>query len=165
MPFTPADETEIQHLYFANELTLEKIGARYGRSPAAIAKLAHRRGWPKRHELAGTARRSQIVIARALEEVLMRMCGAMNAKLEQMEKGMQTGEVSSEEFERDAKAVAAMATVTQKALAASTDAKKECQPKSSEPLAPADEVERLQREIMERFERLQRRRNSEAGPE
>ena len=166
MALTPEAEAEVARLYLANELTLEEIGARYAMSAPAVCKLANRRGWPKRSELAGAARRQRVVISRALEQVMMRMCGAMNAKLEQMEKGMQAGELSSEEFERDSKAIAAMAAVTQKALATGPDAKKERQPKSAEPTepaAPADEVERLQREIIERFERIQRRRELEAG--
>ena len=163
MALTPEAEAEVARLYLANELTLEEIGARYAMSAPAVCKLANRRGWPKRSELAGAARRQRVVISRALEQVMMRMCGAMNAKLEQMEKGMQAGELGSEEFERDSKAIAALAAVTQKALATGPDAKKERQPKSTEPAAPADEVERLQREIIERFERIQRRRELEAG--
>jgi hypothetical protein len=169
MAFTSEEEAEIKRLYHANVLTLDDIGARYGKSGQAIAKLAHRRDWPRRAELAGTARRSLVAISRALEQVLVRMGAAMNAKLEQMEKGMQAGELGSEEFERDSKAIAAMAAVMQKAIAAGPNAqqnaKKEPHPQPAEPGATADEIERLQREIMERFERIQRRRNAEAGSE
>jgi hypothetical protein len=57
----------------------------------------------------------------------------------------------------------------QKAIAAGPNAqqnaKKEPQPQPAEPGATVDEIERLQREIVERFERIQRRRNAEAGSE
>ena len=169
MAFTSEEEAEIKCLYHANVLTLDDIGARYGKSGQATAKLAHRRDWPRRAELAGSVPRSLVAISRALEQVMVRMGAAMNAKLEQMEKGMQAGELSSEEFERDSKAIAAMAAVMQKAIAAGPNAQKNAQKEqqshSAEPGAAVDEIERLQREIMDRFERIQRRRNAEAGSE
>ena len=164
MALSNEDEAEIKCLYLANELTLEEIGARYSMSAPAICKLANRRGWPKRSELSGAPRRQRVVILNAMDQVMMRMCGAMSAKLDQMEKAMQAGELGSEDFERDSKAIAAMAAVTQKALATGPDGKKEPKPKSAEPAPISDEAERLHREIVERFERIQRSRELEARP-
>ena len=81
-----------------------------------------------------------------------------------MDKAMTEGELSSADFERDAKAVGSMLGGLEKA-AMVPDAEKDRQPKPTIPTADATggEAERLHREIIERFERIQRRRDAEAG--
>jgi hypothetical protein len=97
------------------------------------------------------------------------LCAAITTKLEQMEKGMKSGELGSADFERDAKAVGSMLGGLEKVTATTPDADKERQPKSTNSAASAasaagsGEAERLHREIIERFEHLQRRRKTERG--
>lgn len=105
-------------------------------------------------------------VARA--RLAVKLCKTITAKLEQMEQGMKSGELASADFERDAKALASMIGGMEKVTATVEDAGKERQPKSASAGAdgvPATgEAERLHREIIERFERIQRRRDAEAGP-
>ena len=82
---------------------------------------------------------------------------------------MTSGELSSADYERDAKAVGSMVGGLQKVAATVKDADEERQPKSASsatsaaPATGSGEAERLHREIIERFERIQRRRDAERG--
>jgi uncharacterized protein YjcR len=166
-----AAEAEIKALYHDSDLTVARIAARYGVQPSAITQLARRRGWLMRSEIRGYTPRGHMpsrehtraLVAQRLKTVIM-------TKLEQMEAEMRSGTLTSEDFERDAKSVAPMLSGLDKITARHDD--KTQQPKSAgpnaagpKPFATGDEFERLQREIMERFERIQRRRESEAGSE
>ena len=156
---------EMKRLHQGNELTLAEIGARFGRTATSISKLAQKYGWTARSEMLGYAPRlRQPTTPRALELVVIRMCGAIIMKLDQMEKGMQSGTLTSEDCERDAKSLATLVGNTLKALATGTDANKEQQPATFEPTVVSDEAQRLHREIIERFERIQRSRELEARP-
>jgi hypothetical protein len=157
---------EIKLHYCAHELTVAQIGLRYGRSPSGISQLARRNDWPPRLErraLAAARRRERLEAAR--ETMLMCFYNTTGAKLLQMEAALIKGELSSEDYERDVQslkaAVAKMENV-EKVSAAGAQADKE--PKPS-PAAPDDasESERISREIMERFERIQRRRAAEGA--
>jgi hypothetical protein len=159
---------EIERLYRAGELTLVEIVLRCDRSAAAISKLARSRGWPMRWEVMGRAPKvSGLSAPKARAKLAHRLCNAITKKLEQMEKGMQSGELGSADFERDAKAVASMIGGMEKVAATVPNADQERQPTSASPSpsANAGEAERLHREIIERFERIQRRRNAAAGSE
>jgi hypothetical protein len=161
---------EMKRLHQGNELTLAEIGARFGRSATSVTKLAHKYGWTPRSELLGYAPRLKLpTTPRALELVVVRMCGTIVMKLDQMEKGMQSGTLTSEDCERDAKSLATLVGNTLKALATGPDAQKhankEQQPATFEPAPVSDEAERLHREIVERFERIQRSRELAARPE
>jgi len=115
--------------------------------------------------------------SKARATLARKLCDAITRKLEQMEKGMRSGELGSADFERDAKAVAAMIGGMEKVAATVADADEARQPKSasagtrdeagcSPGAGPGcGEAERLHREIIERFERIQRRRNAERGSE
>jgi hypothetical protein len=119
-----------------------------------------------RWEVMGRAPRvSGLSTPKARAKLADRLCNAITKKLEQMEKGMKSGELGSADFERDAKAVASMIGGMEKVAATVTDADEERQPKSASAGAHAGEAERLHREIIERFERIQRRRNAQAGSE
>jgi hypothetical protein len=76
-----------------------------------------------------------------------------------MVKGMQSGELSSADLEHDTKMVGSMIGGLQKLVAAPEEGKFR-NPKLAK-VGAVDEVERLQREIIERFERIQRRREAE----
>jgi hypothetical protein len=176
MALDDAALAEIERLYRDGELTLVEIGRRFDRSAAGISKLARSRGWPMRSEVMGRAPRvSGLSTPKARAKLADRLCNAITKKLEQMEKGMKSGELGSADFERDAKAVAAMIGGMEKVAATVVDADEARQPKSASagtrdevgcgPGAGSGEAERLRREIIERFERIQRRRNAEAGSE
>jgi hypothetical protein len=163
MALDDAAVAEIGRLYREDKLTLAAIGRPYGLSPAAISQLARRQGWPMRR-----AARDTVALDRAARARLAaKLCKSITKKLQQMEKGMKSGELGSADFERDAKAVASMIGGMEKVAATVPDADEERQPKSASAGASeapgASEAERLHREIIERFERIQRRRNAEAG--
>jgi len=163
MALDKAALAEIKRLYQGNELTVAEIGARYGISPSGVSRLARRNGWLMRSELRGySPRRREPSTPRALALVVHQFCEAITAKLKQMEEQMQSGQLSSEEFERDAKSLVQMVGSVLKAKTTVPDGDETRQPQCAEP-APVSDVERLHREIIERFERIQRRRNAEAG--
>ena len=71
---------------------------------------------------------------------------------------MESGELSSSDFERDAKSVGSMISGMEKVAAGSSDGDKEPKPNAAEHTVA--KVERIRREIVQRFERLQRSRNA-----
>jgi hypothetical protein len=85
-----------------------------------------------------------------------------------MEKGMTSGELSSADYEGDAKAVGSMIGGMHKVVATVKDADEGRKPKSAgsaasaAPATSSGEAERLHRSI-ERFERIQRRWEAERG--
>ena len=78
-----------------------------------------------------------------------------------METDMQSGELSSADLERDAKSVASMIGGMEKVVNG-PDEDKERTPRAAS-VAAVNDVERIHREIIERFERIQRRREAERG--
>jgi hypothetical protein len=166
MALDDATLAEIERLYREGKLTLIEIGRRFNRSATGISKLARSHGWPTRWEVMGRAPRlSGLSTPKARAKLADRLCNAITKKLEQMEKGMKSGELGSADFERDTKAVASMIGGMEKVAATVTDADEERQPKSASASAGAGEAERLHREIIERFGRIQRRRSASAGSE
>jgi hypothetical protein len=166
MALDDAALAEIERLYREGKVTLAEIGRRFNRAPTGISRLARAHGWPMRWDVMGYAPRMQRLStpkARAL--LAHKLCEAITTKLEQMEKGMKSGELGSADFERDAKAVTSMIGGMEKVTATVPDADEERKPKSADAgtAASSGEAERLHREIIERFERIQRRRNAEAG--
>jgi hypothetical protein len=156
---------EIKILHQACELTLAEIGARCGISATAVSHLARKEGWTPRSQLLGHAARSfRPATLQMRARLVRRFYDVMNKKLDQMEKAMAADKLSAEEFEREGKTTAAMFGSVAKAVAES-DGEKRQKPKASEPapVSASDEAERLHREIIERFERIQKRRNAEAG--
>jgi hypothetical protein len=91
--------------------------------------------------------------------------GAMGQHFQQMEAALAKGELSPDDFERNAKSFRSIqggVDNVEKVAAAGTHADQ--QPMLQLP-APDDdsEAERIRREIMERFERIQRRWNAEGA--
>jgi hypothetical protein len=169
MALDEAALAEVKRLHQENELTLVEIGVRNGVSASTISRWARVHEWPSRTELLGWAPRSfSPVTALTRARLVRRFYDAMSKRLEQMVEDMAEGRLSAEEFENGGKAVAAMFGSVAKA-AADLDGEKKHKAKAVAP-APvsagpsvSDDVERLHREIVERFERIQRRRNAEAG--
>ena len=159
-PFDAATLAAIEIDHDAGELTLEAIGKKYGCSGANICKLAKLHGWKRRRPPDAavpppprrTPRNPRTVMRR-------RMCKVINGKLKEMEQGMQSGELSADDLERGAKVVTSMLGL-HKLGAPEEDKVRDAQSTNA---GAKDDVERLQREIIERFERIQRRREAERG--
>jgi len=165
MALDKAALAEIKRLHQANELTLAEIGARFGLAATTVSKLARVHGWPSRSQLQGRAPPSfRPATGRTQAKLVRRLFDTISAMLEQMEAGMKSGKLTAQDFERAGKSVAAMIGGLSKATATEPDGDEKQTP-NTEPAAAADEAERLHREIIERFERIQRRRDAEAGSE
>jgi hypothetical protein len=167
MALDKAALAEMKRLYHGNELTVAEIGVRFGISPSAVSRQARVRGWVMRSELRGFAPRRNSVptTGKALELVVHQICSVISTKLEQMEAQMSNGELNSEDFERDAKSIGQMVGGVFKAKTTGSDGDTKKTPDASEPVPAPDELERLQREIIARFEHIQARRDAEAGSE
>lgn len=162
MAFDAATIALIKIDYEESDLTLVAMGRKYGCSPSYISRLARERGWLLRTERLGRAPRSQPPASlKVREAIAQRLCDVINRKLDQMETGMQSGELSSADLERGAKTVASMIGGVEKVVRGpDEDKKRQSRAGNAD---NADEVERLQREIIERFERIQRRREAQGG--
>jgi hypothetical protein len=162
MALDAATEAAIKLEYEESDLTLEAIGEKHGRSGAWVCKLAKLRGWKRRRPPVVSAlppRPRRPRNHRALMD--RRMCNVINRKLKQMETGMKDGTLSPADLERDAKVVGSILGGFGR-MKAPTEGDKVLNPKADK-AGVADDVERLQREITERFERIQRRREAERG--
>jgi hypothetical protein len=159
-PFDAATKAAIKHEYEESNLTLEAIGEKHGRSGAWVCKLAKLRGWKRRRppdEAVPPRRRTR----RNPRTVMRRrMCKVINGKLKEMEQGMKTGDMSAADVERNTKVVTSMLGGLYKLGAPEEDKVGDAQSTNA---GAKDDVERLQREIIERFERIQRRRQAERG--
>lgn len=171
----------------AGELTLDAIGKRYGITGSYVCKLAREGGWPRRRAASAASKTSAESAARApgndgaassesavvVEKppprkkrpkpdvrvmIKRRMCKVINRKLREMEQGMQSGTLAPAELERNTKVVASMIGGLQKVGGPEEGKEHDAQAANG---GANDEVERLQREIVERFERIQRRRQAE----
>jgi hypothetical protein len=155
-----ATEAAIKFDYEETNLTLNAIGAKHGRSGAWVCKLARLRGWkrrrPQAEESAPRPRRRHDPRA----TMTRRMCKVINGKLKDMEQGMKTGDMSAADVERNTKVVTSMIGSLQKVDAPGEDKVGDAQSTNA---GAKNEVERLQREIIERFERIQRRREAQGG--
>lgn len=151
--------------YEESDLTVVAIGLKFGRSPSYICRLAREGGWLLRSERLGRRpRSSSSAILQAREAIAHRLSRVINKKLDQMEKGMESGSLSAEDVERGAKTVGSMIGGLDKVVARQDRPDEDKQRTSPATNTGAvNEVERLQREIIERFERIQRRREAERG--
>ena len=153
--------------YEESSLTVIAIGEKYGVSPSYVSRMARTHGWILRTQRLGRTPRMPAVLsqeARAL--IAHRMCGIINKKLDQMEKDMDSGVLTSPDLERDAKTIGSMVIGVEKIVPRHEENKvSKRDAAEAAPLADDDAVERLQREIIERFERIQRRREAARGSE
>ncbi|MCZ7595252.1 MAG: hypothetical protein M5U16_10305 [Hyphomicrobium sp.] len=164
----PLDEPTIALIrvdYEESDLTLKAMEAKYDVSASFICRLARERGWLMRSERMGRRPRAGVALSQmAREAIAQRIARFVNSKLDYLEKGMQDGTITPEDTERGTKAVATIIGGFEKVAArpehADEDKRTMAQSKDVDAI---DEVERLQREIIERFERIQRRRQAEGG--
>jgi hypothetical protein len=149
--------------YEESDLTVDAIGLKYGRSPSFISRLAREGGWLMRSERMGRRPRAGSAPSHmAREGIARRLARFINSKLDHLEKCMQDGTLSPEDAERGAKSVATIIGGFDKVMTPAELPDEDKRTMAQRDTAGAvDEVERLQREIIERFERIQRRR--EAG--
>ncbi|MEO8421065.1 MAG: hypothetical protein ABI457_07720 [Hyphomicrobium sp.] len=149
-----------------SDLTLDEMSVKYDRAASYLSRLSREKGWLTRAERLGRRPRSAPVLSLGVrEEIARRISRVINKKLDQMEKGMESGEFSAEDAERGGKMVTSMLGGLEKVVARAEgpDAEEEKRASPTTTTGVADEVERLQREIIERFERIQRRRDAERG--
>ena len=154
--------------YEESSLTVAAIGEKYGVSASYISRLARERGWLLRTQRLGRRSRTEMFLSSAARALIAhRICGVINGKLDQMEADLQNGVLSSADLERDAKSIGSMIggleKVTHDADADEQHNTRKADAAKAERADGANDVERLQREIIERFERIQRRREAEAG--
>jgi hypothetical protein len=161
MALDAATEAVIRLEYETSALTLDQIGAKQGRTGAWVCKLAKLRGWKRRAERNGRAPPRARPPRNKRAALANRMCKVINAKLKRMEMGMKTGELSSADLERDAKMLGSLIGGMEKVEAVPEGEK--VHNRNAAKVGANDDVERLQREIIERFERIQRRREAERG--
>ena len=105
MALDDASLAEVGRLYREGRLKLAEIGRPYGLAPSAISHLARVHGWPMRRKLKARAPQVTALSTPKTRALARRLCDAITKKLEHMEKGMTSGELSSADYERDAKAV------------------------------------------------------------
>ena len=164
MALDEATLAQIKDLHQANELTLAEIGARFGISASKVSRLARVHGWPSRSEMLGRSPRTfRSVTGLARARLVRRFYDTMGLMLLQMEADMRSGKLTGPDYERTGKSLAAIVGSLGKATATEPDGDETKKPKCAEPAA--DDAERLHREIIERFERIQKRRHDEAGSE
>lgn len=164
--FHEATYAVMQVQYEAGELTLEAIGDLHDCSASYVCKEARERNWIRRRPApAGGSPTTPPRPPRRRNPhatMLKRMRKVINGKLKQMEDDLKTGAANSADLERDAKVVTSMIGGMQKVPRPEEDKVRDAQAGNA---GGTDEVERLQREIIERFERIQLRRLSQAGSE
>ncbi|MDH4981292.1 hypothetical protein [Hyphomicrobium sp. D-2] len=156
----------IQRDYEEGKLGLEDIGTRYGCSGALVCKYARQHEWRRRRQTTEAQKRAMAAPKPrkpATKVIAQRLCKVINRKLDQMEKDMASGALSSADLERDAKTVASMIGGMQKVVQVPGEDKVMKPDDANAGAGNAVEVERLQREIIERFEQIERRRVSERG--
>jgi DNA-binding MarR family transcriptional regulator len=154
-----------------SDIPLAKIGEKYGVSATYISRLSRTNDWVTRSQRRGHRSRTPVALSTAGRSLIaQRLRGIINKKLDQMEKEMDSGKLDATDLERNAKSVTTMITGLDKVTTGADGEGKqrarrekavEAEPNSD--AADLSEVERLQREIIERFERIQRRRDAEGG--
>ena len=153
--------------YEESGLTVAAIGEKYGHSPSYISRLARIHGWILRTQRLGrTPRMSAVLSQQARALIAHRLCSIINKKLDQMEKDMDSGVLTSPDLERDSKTIGSMVVGVERIVPRLEEDKvSKRDAAEAAPLADDDAVMRLQLEIIERFERIQRRREAARGSE
>jgi hypothetical protein len=168
MALSEATIALVKYDYEETDLTIITIGKKHGCSTSYICRLARNRGWLLRSIRLGRTPRTPVAVSEAARAgIAQRLCSLINKKLDQMEKDMESGALGSSDLERDTKSVGAMMSGMDKVMApADADTKQKTKDAAAQEAdAGLDEVARLQREIVERFERIERRREAARGSE
>ena len=153
--------------YEESSLTVDQIGAKYHCSPSYVSRCAREKGWILRTQRLGRAPRLASTLSQQARLLIAhRMCGIINKKLDQMEKDMDSGVMSSADLELASKTIGTM-VVGMERMAPWPVADKVSNPDAAQAAVPSegDAVERLHLEIVERLERIERRRNAARGSE
>jgi hypothetical protein len=155
-----------RELWETTTATQAEIGKAVGRSAATISRWAKTYNWKARPGAEGkpprepnfSRKRANLAIAKGMHKVIMR-------NLDDMEKGLEVGTLAPADAERKSKTIASMIGGYGKVTETPHAEKKRKRGKADAEIKAVDEVERLQREIIERFERIERRREAARGSE
>ncbi len=156
-------KAEAKRLWQGSTLTQVQIGKATGRSASTIGRWGNGENWGPRPGAVGKApREPNFSRKRANRSIAKRMHNIIIRKLDQMEKGLEDGTLSVEDEERLSKSVSTMVGGFGKVTEPPHGEKKRKRGKVD---AIIGDVARLQLEIIERFERIQRRRDAARGSE
>jgi hypothetical protein len=144
--------------------TQAEIAKAVGRSVTTICRWIARESWlrpgtedkPPR-EPNFSRKRADLAIAKRMHKVIMR-------NLDEMEQGIESGKLTPADAERKSKALASMIGGYGRVKEA-PDAAKASKRGKTVKAGSIDDRERLQREIIERFARIERRREAARGSE
>jgi hypothetical protein len=157
-------KAEARVLFETTNQTQVEIGKAVGRSAATISRWAAFENWQRPgadgkppREANFSRKRADLAIAKRMHKIIMR-------NLDEMEQGMENGTLAPADAERKSKAMAVMIGGYGKVKEAPNAARKPKRGKSAG-LGTIADVERLQREIVERFESIERRREAARGSE
>jgi hypothetical protein len=158
-------KAEARVLFETTNQTQAEIAKAVGRSVSTISRWAALENWQRPGEKNKPPRepnfsrkRADLAIAKRMHKIIMR-------NLDEMEQGMENGTLAPADAERKSKATAVMIGGYGKVTETPNAEKKRKRGKSAAELGAVDDIERLQREIIERFERIERRRDAARGSE
>ena len=156
-------KAEAKRLWQETRLTQAQIGEKVQRSASTIGRWGNTEHWgPRPGDVGKAPREPNFSRRRANRSIAKRMHNIIIRKLDLMEKGLEDGTLSVEEAERHSKSISSMVGGYGKVNEAPHAEKKR---KRSKADVIIDDVARLQLEIIERFERIQRRREAARGSE
>lgn len=160
------DETAwaaIEKAYVETEELLADLGKRFGISASQISHRALVYGWPSRWARMGRKpRRKTMSTRKARDQLIHRLYRAIDLKLERLETRMESGEeLTPAETERNLRALATMIGGFEKVAEVAFDAEKERKGATKRKKTSAPDAERMRREIAERLERLQHKRDAD----
>jgi hypothetical protein len=160
----PAAVAKAYGLFKTTRMTVAAIGAAVGRSASTITRWAEQFEWGARPGAEGkplrapnfSRKRANRNMAKGFYQLIMRY-------LDTMEQGLKECSLTPEKAEQTAKLLAPLVSSYGKVDAnEAADAKTKGKRSKA---AGVDDVERLQREIVERLERIQSRRLAQRGSE
>ena len=158
-------KAEARVLFETTNQTQAEIAKAVGRSVSTISRWAALENWQRSgeknkppREANFSRKRADLAIAKRMHKIIMR-------NLDEMEQGMENGTLAPADAERKSKTTAAMIGSYGKVRETPNAEKKRKRGADDGKPAVVDDVARLQREIVERFERIERRMEAARGSE
>ena len=158
-------KAEARVLFETTNQTQAEIAKAVGRSVSTISRWAARENWQRPGEKNKPPREPNFSRRRAGVAIGKRIHSFIIRKLDEMEKGMEDGTLTPEAAESGSKMISSMIGGFDKAVPNPNEGSKRRRGADDGKPAAVDEVARLQREIIERFERIERRREAARGSE
>jgi hypothetical protein len=157
-------QAEAKRLWQESTLTLEEIGKVVGRHASTVARWGSTFEWGPRPGAEGQPpRQANFSWRRADQQMAKRIHRIIIRKLDLMEEGLEAGTLSAEDAEQESKSIASMIGGYGKVREAPNGKKERKRGKAV--AGVVDDVARLHLEIIERLERIERRRNAARGSE